>query len=370
MFKTSNYTYISRIALLWFFCSISVFADVKKNTPEAVSVNVTKVKKINFPVVIKAVGHVYAIKQVDLSFDNSGRLQHKYFNNGDRVLAGESVAALNDEQDLANLKSLQAKLDLAKKTYNRVKPLKDSGAISDEVIDQKMADLQQAQANVDEQSAVVDRDKIKAPFTGVLSIYKFDVGSYIPSGTSIVKLTQETPLKVRFSIAADYKSQIHIGNKVEVSSTVYPSKVFTGKVNYIAPTIDSKSGTIAIEAEVANDDYLLSPGMFMSVSQIVKSKNLVLVVPDTAIQTSESGRYVYKYESGGVVKKIMVKVGLMRDGWTQITSGVNEGEKIISIGGNKLTDGAKVILSDIPPPPDHASNTVVSFNLNHKSNAK
>ena len=73
-----------------------------------------KSKRLMFPERISAVGHMYAVKQVDLSFDNDGKLKQKYFKNGDRVLAGESVASLDDEKDLANLKSLQAKLDLAK----------------------------------------------------------------------------------------------------------------------------------------------------------------------------------------------------------------------------------------------------------------
>ncbi|WP_119344325.1 efflux RND transporter periplasmic adaptor subunit [Facilibium subflavum] len=359
---------LSVLFFSFIFCVLGYAKDIQEKVLP-IAVNVAKVKKINVPETITAVGHLYAIKQVDLSFDNSGRLQEKYFKNGDRVLAGETVAALNDEQDVASLNSLQAKLDLAKQTYARVKLLEKSGAISKEDIDQKFADLKQAQAEVDQQKTVVEQDKIKAPFTGVLGIYQFDVGAYIPSGTSVVQLTQENPLKIRFAIPADFKPKIAIGNQVKLTTNVYKDKVFTGKVNYIAPTVDASSGTIQIEAEVANDDYLLSPGMFMSVSQILQQKNPVLVVPDMAVQTDQQGRFVYAVQSDNTVKVVHVGVGIIKNGWTQITSGLKEGQEIVSVGGDKLTDGAKIDRSDIPPPDFETLQKTMHINVIDKNGA-
>ena len=204
---------------------LAVFGKAQdKNIAVPVVVNVGEVKQINVPDTITAVGHLYAVNQVNLSFDNSGKLKQKYFKNGDRVLKGESVAALDDTQDVANLKSLQAQLDLARQTYQRVKILEKSGAISKEDIDQKYADLQQAKANVEQQQNVVQLDKLKAPFTGVLGIYQFDVGAYIPAGTAVVQLTQENPLKIRFAIPADFKPKVAIGNEVELTTSAYKNK--------------------------------------------------------------------------------------------------------------------------------------------------
>ena len=333
----------------------------KKAAPIAVNVGV--VKAIDIPETVTSVGHIYAIEQVDLSFDNDGKLEDKFFKNGDRVLAGETVAALNDQQNMANLQALEAKLDLAKQTYARVKALEKSGAISKEDIDQKYADLQQAQADVDQQQVVVEHDKLKAPFTGVLGVYKFDVGSYIAAGTAVVQLTQENPLKIRFSIPAELKPKIAIGNEVELTTNTYPNKVFKGKVNYISPTVDSKSGTLVLEAEVANDDYLLSPGMFMSVSQIVKDKKKILAVPDMAIQTNEQGNFVYAVNPDNTVKVVLVKSGIIRGGWTQVISGIKEGVEIVTIGGNKLTPHSYIKVSDIPPPKFEQTLVKKTFNI-------
>ncbi len=326
------------------------YAADKDQVVKPIAVNVGEVKKINVPETITAVGNIYALKQVNLSFDNSGKLKEKYFKNGDRVLKGETVAALDDQQDMATLSSLQAKLNLAKQTYSRVKLLEQSGAISKEDIDQKYADLQQAQADVDQQKTVVEHDKLQAPFTGVLGIYKFDVGAYVAAGTAVVQLTQENPLKIRFAIPADLKPKVAIGNEVELSTETYPKKIFKGVVNYISPTVDSKSGTLEIEAEVNNDDYLLSPGMFMSVSQILKDKQSILALPDMAIQTNQQGSFVYVVNPDNTVKAVQIDIGMVHSGWTQVTKGLQEGQKVVTIGGFKLTDGARISVSDLSPP--------------------
>ena len=145
----------------------------------------------------------------------------------------------------------------------------------------------------EQQKTVLEHDKLKAPFTGVLGTYNFDIGTYISAGTAVVQLTQENPLKIRFSIPADLKPKVAIGNAVELTSSTYKDKIFTGTVGYISPTVSSKSGTLEIEAQVSNDDYLLSPGMFMSVSQILQAKRLMLVVPNMAVQVDRQGSFVY-----------------------------------------------------------------------------
>ena len=328
-----------------------------------VYVNTGIVKNINVPETINSVGLLSPIKQVNLSFDNAGKLKKKFFKNGDRVLAGETIASLDDQKDMASLKSLKAKLDLAKLTYSRVKPLGKSGAISQEDIDQKFSDLQQAQAEFDQQQYVVERDKLKVPFNGVLSDYKFDIGSFIAQGVAVVKLTQENPLKIKYSVQAKLKPKLSIGDEVELKTDTYPNKIFKGKVNYISPTINDKSGNFQIEAEVSNDDYLLTPGLFMSVSQILKKNRLLLVVPDMAIQTNQKGTFLYVINPDDTVKQTYVEVVIIRDGWTQIKRGtkskISEGTPIVVIGGNKLVDGQKIKVSNILPPKFSTNNKKV-----------
>ena len=228
--------------------------------------------------------------------------------------------------------------------------LAKSGAVSKEVLDKNQTALVEAQTMLAKQKNVLEEDKLIAPFSGVLSSYKFDVGAYISSGTNVVELTQEAPLKVNYALSADYRPKISIGDKVTITSSTYPNKSFYGVVSYIAPTVNSTTGTIDIEAKVPNKQFLLSPGMFVNVIQTVDSKRDILVVPDTSIQADQNGQYVFLVDKNNTVKKVYIKQGMLRDGWAQVLSPLKEGDTVVSIGGFKLNDGDHISISKIPPP--------------------
>ena len=313
-------------------------------------VNIDKVKEVNFPLVISAVGHISAIKQVNLSFNSDGQLKEKYFKNGDRVLKGELVAKLDDDQDLAELKSLKATLSVAKQDAKRAAILVKSQAVSKEYVEQKNAALIKAQAGVDKQQIIVDQKKILAPFTGVLGSYSYNVGAYISSGSSIVQLTQQAPLKVVYAVASSNKPLVATGNNVTLSTNMYPKRVFKGIVNFISPTIDKNTGTLTLEASIPNKDYSLTPGMFVSVAQTIKSKNFVLVIQETAIQTNKDGNFVWLVDSNDKVFSKKVHVNDIEHGWAQVSKGLRKGEKVIIIGGDKLNNGDQIQESTIAPP--------------------
>ena len=313
-------------------------------------VNIAKVKEVNLPSVISAVGHISAIKQVKLSFNADGQLKEKYFKNGDRVLKGELVAKLEDDQDLAELKSLKAKLSVAQQDAKRGAILVKSQAVSKSYVEQKNAALIVAQAAVDKQQIVVDHKKILAPFTGVLGSFNYDSGAYISSGTSVVELTQQAPLKVIYAIASNNKPRVATGNIVTLSSSMYPGKFFTGTVNFISPTINQNTGTLELEANIPNKDYLLSPGMFVSVVQTIKDKNLVNIIQETAVQTNKDGNFVWLIKDNDQVTSKKITVSQVEKGWAQISQGLKVGDKVVIIGGDKLSEGDQVHSSSIPPP--------------------
>jgi RND family efflux transporter MFP subunit len=313
-------------------------------------VNIDKVKAINLPSVISAVGHISAIKQVKLSFNADGQLKEKYFKNGDRVLKGELVAKLVDDQDLAELKSLKAKLSVAQQDAKRGDILVKSQAVSKSYVEQKNAALIVAQAAVDKQQIMVDHKKILAPFTGVLGSFNYDSGAYISSGASVVQLTQQAPLKVVYAIASNNKPRVATGNIVTLSSSMYPGKVFKGTVNFISPTISQNTGTLELEANIPNKNYLLSPGMFVSVVQTIKNKNLVNIIQETAVQTNKDGNFVWLIKTNDKVTSKKIIVSEIENGWAQISKGLKLGDKVVIIGGDKLSEGDQVHSSSIPPP--------------------
>ena len=320
---------------------------------KVVDVYAATAKLRNIPKTLNAVGNMKAIKSVNLSFDASGRLTHIYQSDGKRVKQGELIAQLDDQTDLAQLKSYQASLQLTQSTYQRMQSVVKFGAVSQQMLDAKHAEMVKAQAQVQQQKVLIGKKQLKAPFTGVLGTYQFSTGAYISQGQAIVKLVQEAPLKVSYTIPASDRSELEIGQNVTVKSSAYPDKTFTGIVSYISPEVNQGSGTVNVEAKVDNPDFLLLPGMFASVTQTLQEKRPLLMIPDIALLTDINGQYVFKIGQGNVVTKTYVKVGIIADNRAQILSGLKAGDVVVAAGQQKLSDGdhINVLKASLPETP-------------------
>ena len=86
-----------------------------------------------------------------------------------------------------------------------------------------------------------------------------------------------------------------------------------------------------------------------------------------AIQTNQQGSFVYVVNPDNTVKAVQIDIGMVRSGWTQITKGLQEGQKVVTIGGFKLTDGAKISISDLPPPGFDKLQKELNINVDPKS---
>ncbi len=307
----------------------------------------------NIPKTLNAVGNMKAIKSVSLSFDASGTLTHIYQSDGKRVKQGELIAQLDDQTDLAQLKSYQASLQLTQSTYQRMLSVKKFGAVSQQMLDAKHAEMIKAQAQVQQQKVLISKKQLKAPFSGVLGTYQFSTGAYISKGTAVVKLVQEAPLKVAYTIPVSDRSELEIGQNVVVKSNAYPHKSFAGIVSYISPEVNQGSGTVNVEAKVNNPDFLLLPGMFVSVIQTLQEKRSLLMIPDIALLTDINGQYVYQVDANNVAHKTYVKVGIIADNRAQILSGLKAGDIVVSAGQQKLSDGdhVNVLKASLPATP-------------------
>ncbi|MDF2939719.1 MAG: transporter [Gammaproteobacteria bacterium] len=309
--------------------------------PPPVSVMVDTASLINVPQVLTAVGYMKAIQSIGLSFQVDGNLSKIYFNNGERVKAGDTVAELDTRADVAQLNADQADLQLAQSTYSRILAIKDSGAISPQMLDSQKAQLLKAEAMVAQQEDVIAAKKFVAPFDGVLGDFQYNVGAFLPKGTVVVQLVQEAPLMVQYSVPVFYRSQVEIGQDVAVRTSAYPDQDFKGILSYISPQVDPNSGTITLQANIDNPDFLLLPGMFVSIQHTLNPNRQLLMVPDVALMTDIAGQYVFKVV-GSHVQKVYVQVGELTNNMSQVSGNIQAGDQIVVAGQQKLIDGSQI----------------------------
>ena len=160
---------------------------------------------------IEAVGSLRAVNGSDLSFEVSGIVKEFHFKSGDDVEAGTLLMALRSDDDVGKLRALQATAELSEINYQRDQQQFKIKAVSQATVDADAANLKNAQAQVAEQEAVVEKKFLRAPFAGRLGVRAVDIGQFVSAGTAIVTLQALDPIYADFFLPQQKLNQISLG---------------------------------------------------------------------------------------------------------------------------------------------------------------
>lgn len=184
--------------------------------------------------------------------------------------------------------------------------------------------------------------ELKAPMTGTITALNISEGGYASPSMSCGTVIDLENLRVSINIPEQYVTQVHNGDVVSLAFDAYPGETFTGTVSFLSPTLDRSSKTRKAEITV-NTDKELIVGMYARVSILTASSSDTVLVSTSAL-VNESGRtYVYTV-SGSTVSKVEVTTGLYDNTRTEIISGLDGTERVVTKGQQQLSDGAKVSL--------------------------
>ncbi|HET6350036.1 MAG TPA: efflux RND transporter periplasmic adaptor subunit [Candidatus Krumholzibacteria bacterium] len=324
--------------------------------PEAVTTVVAS--ESEWAGILQAIGTVAAVQGVTVSADLPGVVASIEFESGRHVHKGDVLVRLDTSQERAQLSSAIARRDLAKLDLARVTELREKNANSQADLDRAAAEAKQADAAVAELQAVIERKTIRAPFSGVLGIRQVNLGQYLAGGDPVVSLQSAAPIYVNFSVPQQDASNIHTGSEVRVVQEGTSDAIATGKINAVNSVIDKDTRNIEVQAEFANKDDRLHPGMFVEVDVLTGHDSHVVALPASAVAYAPYGNSVYiveemdgpdgkKYKG---VRQQFVKLGDSRGDQVAVLSGVNPGQEVVSSGVFKLRSGAAVqVNNDITP---------------------
>lgn len=215
------------------------------------------------------------------------------------------------------------------------------GAIAKQAIDQAEADLKERQADADESEVMLNKMTLIAPFDGVVGKSKVSPGDYVTIGQSVVSLTDIEHLRIEYNVPDKFKPLLKIGQNVRISTTAYPGKIFSGKVSFISPTINTDSRSISLYADVPNDNNLLAPGMFVDIIHTLDSDERVAMIPARSLVPILDGEQVYKIVEGKAYA-VTVLIGKRSTDSVQITQGLAPGDVVITDGQLKVKNGLPV----------------------------
>ena len=321
-------------------------------------------------------GQFSAIEQVELRAQVGGTLTGIYFKDGDIVRKGELLFTIDSlpyeirlAQATAQLETASARLELARRELYRAQELKRTDFGTAQAVDQRAADLQTAQASIDNAKAQIrdaqfdlDHCRITAPFTGRIGTHLVSVGNLIAGSryatnptTLLATLVSLDPIYFDFDMSeADFltfsrgraQPKEVLADPVELALGDETQFTRQGMLDFVDNALNRSSGTIHARATIPNPDLFLTPGEFARVRLVIGAPASSLLVPDAAVLPDQSQHLVMTVSPDGTVVPKQVNIGEIRGGLRVIRSGLAPNDQVVIDGIPYAKAGSKVTPKD------------------------
>lgn len=341
-----------RVVLFLFLSHLLVSCDNSTNTivpPAEVDVALPLIK--NIVEWDEYTGRFQAIEEVEVRSRVTGYLNAIKFKDGQFVKKGDVLFIIDPRPFQYALTRAIAELELAKKQYERAVKLQKSSFISAETIDQRYQEMQTATTRVDEAKLNLEFTQITAPINGKISRYFVSVGNLIRMDDTILtrvvsfdpihfyfETSQNDLLKyIRLNKAGKYLSSDTHPNKILIKLQDEKDFMHEGQMNFVDNMVDLGTGTILDRAIVPNPDNIIYPGFFGRARLIGSEEYQAILLPDKAINTDQTRKYVYVVGKNNKVGRAYIELGPLRDsGYYVIRSGLKGTEHVIISGIQRI----------------------------------
>jgi RND family efflux transporter MFP subunit len=358
---------------------------------------VARAERHNVGTTLTIAGEFKPFQDVDVHAKVAGYIKLISVDVGDHVKSGQTLAVLEipemaaqlagaeagvrrsqeeirrAEGDLARAQSIHA---AAHSAYERLKQAADSraGLVAQQEIDDSQAkdlefeaqvsssraslssaqqQLQVAEANQKQYSALSDYSRIVAPFAGVVTARYADTGALIAAGTSssaqsipVVRLAEISKLRLVLPIPESVAAQIHLGDPVKVHVQALNQDI-VGKVSRFADSLDRQTRTMETEIDFDNRDGHLIPGMYAETQLSLREKKDALTVPLESVTRNGDDATVLAVNPENIVEERHVKLGLEDNVRVEVLSGLTDKDRVVIGNRSQFRNGQKIQPKDV-----------------------
>lgn len=320
---------------------------------------------------LTATGNTAPVNNVDLVARVQGFLQAISYQDGAFVKQGTTLFTIEPEtyklkleQAQAAEAGAQASLRQAESDFKRQSDLVSRQVVSQATLEQStssrdnaQANLQQAQVNTKIAEVNYSYTNVIAPFDGIVSARLVSIGELVgaSSPTQLATIVQFSPIYVNFNVneqdvlrirAAAFQKGLTTQDlketPIEVGLQTENGFPHQGKLDYAAPTVNQSTGTLAVRGILSNTDRVLLPGYFVRVRVPLDQQKDALLIPDVALGSDQSGRYVLVVNNENIVEQRKVQTGPLEGELRVIESGLKPDDRVVIAGLLRAIPGQKV----------------------------
>jgi membrane fusion protein, multidrug efflux system len=288
------------------------------------------------------VGSIEAGEAIIVTSEIDGMVTAIPFREGGPVTKGDLIAQLDDAQLKAEVQRAKALFAQTKATWDRVRSIVDQGAGAPQDLDDALAALKVAEANLALAETRLEKTRITAPFSGLTGKRKISHGSFLRAGSAITSLAQIEKLRVTFAIPERILASLKVGAEVNVTTTAFADKPLVGTIDVIEPQLDPLTRNVAVVALLDNRDGLLRPGMSATIDLVLKRRANAMTVPSEAVFVEGGQAFVYLIKPDSTVTRTALTLGTRLAAVVEVVAGLSDGQQVVKAGHQKLYEGAKV----------------------------
>lgn len=320
---------------------IQTFSPAPEEAPQLANVTTDQVRYGSLEAQSPLTGRVEPKEEVTILPSAGGEVTAVYVSLGDRVNKGDLLFTIEGVQIAASYNQAKAALDLAKRTFDNMKVLYGEGAVSQNDYEQARVQYESAVASFTTASDAYSNTRVTAPISGYVTSINVSPGSTAAPGSPAATLADVSSLRIKTTISEFLAGRIQQGDPVEIIISTLGSEPIKGTVDALSPAPAQGTLTYPVEFSIQDPEGIVKAGMFAEIRIVSDERTDVLMVPSKAviIKNGEASVVVLKDK---IPSFQSVKTGLDNGEWTEIISGLKEGETIVVEGQQFVTEGQEV----------------------------
>jgi RND family efflux transporter MFP subunit len=306
-----------------------------------IAVSVAPVKKQKLESNLALVGNINASADVNVISETQGTAKAVFVKVGKQVNAGTILVQVDDEIPRSTKAAAEISYQKAQRDFQRAEDLYQENSISLSQLDASRLALKAAENQLDIARRQLENTRIKSPIAGTVNARYVDPGTMVQPGKPVANIVDISTLKVRVNVSEREAFQLKTGDRVEITTDVYPGTVFEGTIDNIASKAD-EAHTYPVEIVVPNSARQpLKAGMFARIGFKSIASTEALAIPRVALIGSIKDAQVFVVRAN-IATLRQVVIGKQSADLLEVASGLAEGDTVVVSGQNNLVDQAKV----------------------------